>query len=355
MNTFIHVGYPKCFSTTLQRGYFSVHPEIKFGGIGIGSNIDYQNDDLNLIFESAIPYYRNILFKRHFKEFKSSIDIFRESSKKEKGAVCGFSSEHLLFSFTPHGVDADIKMQRIRELLGNQTKVLIILREQFSLIKSLYKEYVRVGYPHSFYDFMDWIYRYQDRNFYHEIMYDEIIRRAQQYFGRESISIFLFEDYKQGKGNLDQSLFDDISLALNIARIPGKMEDYNPSLSDSEIERKRIINSEHRHDLGKTILEGFEDHRRRIFTNALLKLDLPESEIFKDVLIKRASIERAKKIDSKQHPPRYKVRSSTFQRMQSDFLKSNKELERFTGLKILEKFAGPKAETQKSFTLVKDK
>ncbi len=45
MSIFLHIGYPKCFSTTLQRNFFSKHPEIFYGGIGIDSNIDFINEE----------------------------------------------------------------------------------------------------------------------------------------------------------------------------------------------------------------------------------------------------------------------------------------------------------------------
>ena len=70
MQKFIHIGYPKCFSTTLQREFFSIHPEIHYGGIGTGgSNIDFINDEMNLLVESGLIYFRNILYQKEKKRF----------------------------------------------------------------------------------------------------------------------------------------------------------------------------------------------------------------------------------------------------------------------------------------------
>src|SRR6476620_7065056 len=158
MQKFIHIGYPKCFSTTLQREFFSFHSQIHYGGVGTGeSNIDFINDEINLLVESGLIYFRNILYQKEKKRFVSVVANFVEEAESLGKKLAGISSEHLSFSFTPQTIDLEVKLDRLRELFGEDTKIIIVLREQLSLVASLYREYVNMGYQYNFGEFLTWL------------------------------------------------------------------------------------------------------------------------------------------------------------------------------------------------------
>ena len=59
---YIHIGLPKNLSTTLQRDYFNVHPEIHHLGVGVGSNIDYVNSKISSACENHFQYSKNFSY-----------------------------------------------------------------------------------------------------------------------------------------------------------------------------------------------------------------------------------------------------------------------------------------------------
>jgi hypothetical protein len=286
MNVFLHIGYPKCFSTTLQRNYFSTHPDIHYGGIGIESNIDFVNNEVNLLFESGIIYFRNAVYKLHKQKFMDSVERFLAQSPDEK-FIAGFSSEHLLFNFTPQGVDYTIKLERLREIFGEKIKLIVVIRDQFKLIQSLYKEYVRLGYFQSYEDFVYWIYKYQDRNFLCELMYGDVIEHLYTLFNKNNVLLLDFETYKPKSILNDSKLFRDISNFLNVSLNHFDSSNYNPSMKNDVIFEIIENNISNRHDLGLDMLEGIENFRRRVFYNEVLNLNLSEDEMFADVIKKR--------------------------------------------------------------------
>jgi len=244
------------------------------------------------LIESGILYFNRALYKREKSRFIRAISEFESNAGKEKKIV-GFSSEHLLFNFSPQGNDYQEKLDRILDLFGKDTKLIIILREQQSIITSLYKEFVRLGYPYKYADFIEWIYKYQDRNFYHELMFGQVLEVLSNTFIPENIYVDWFERYKSNNRLCLEKLFKSISSFLGITYHVNPIANYMPSMSDEMTESKRILNSKIPHDLGRTHLEGFEDHRRRVYFNKFLGLNLREDTIFRDVAIKRDLIQKA--------------------------------------------------------------
>ena len=324
MRTFLHLGYPKCFSTTLQRQFYSVHPQIHFGGIGTETNIDFANRSLNLLFESGIIYFRNRRFQSELENFQSTLADFAGTASPGK-QVCGFSSEHLLFNFTPQTVDIEEKIKRIQLLFGDQVQLVLVFREQLSLLVSLYKEYVNMGYRHGLDHFLQWVYQFQDRNFYGELLYADVLDQMFQVFDRQQVKVLFFETYKnQSSAALDPVLFDDIAEFLSIDKPALKgIENSNPSLAADEIDARLKANQSFSYDFGDEILGGLENHRRRVFFNDYLELGLAEEQLFANVLEKRKSRELAKQLAKQLAPSSNlqwnRVAANSLQRILTDF------------------------------------
>lgn len=113
---YLHIGYPKCFSTTLQRSYFERHPQIHFGGVGIGDNISYANDEIELMFESLLKYGNKVYWSKCKDKAKENIQHFVEKSGNKKVV---FSSEHLSMNFTLQGIANELKYRRLQYLFEN--------------------------------------------------------------------------------------------------------------------------------------------------------------------------------------------------------------------------------------------
>ncbi len=295
MDLFIHVGYPKCFSTTLQRNFFSKHPQIFYGGIGINSNIDFYNKELNLLFESGLIYFNRYLFNKNIDRFQKAVEDFKNELVKKGAKVGGFSSEHLIFNFSAQGVAQHEKLERLFRLFGANVKIILILRQPKDFIVSIYKEFVRMGCPYDFQQFAEWLYKYQDRNFLYDLRYDEVMETLLRFIPKQNLFVAWFENYKDREAANLNKLFDEIAAFLNIS--PLSFEDvphFNPSLSDAEILAQIPLNKKYRYDFGDIHLEGVENHRRRVYFNDFLELGYSEEQLFENVVKKRNALAEAK-------------------------------------------------------------
>lgn len=312
----------------MQRNYFSQHKDIYFGGAGIKSNIDYVNSEINLLLESGILYFNDYLYNKEIKRFKKAIKDFYISCGNESKSVSGLSSEHLIFNFSPQSVDYQQKIKRIHELFGPEIKIILILRNQMSLIKSIYKEFLRMGYIYTYSEFINWIYKFQDRNFYYELMYGEVIDYICNYFPKENLFIDWFENYKNSDYVDLHKLFTRISSFLGVSDQEFDISNHNPSISDGQISSQIIANKEYRHDYGLTHLEGLEDHRRRIYFNEYLRLGYTEEELFSNIIIKRKALSSRKNSDDCDSYYLGNPQRKQLELMKQEFEKSNILLKR---------------------------
>ena len=200
MNKYIHIGYPKNFSTSLQRDYFSKHPSIFHLGIGVDSNIGYQDSIIDKtceVYLKTCKYYKYESVKKniisHFE------NLFKTANLNNK--ITGISFEHFSFSFSYDSISTHQKAERLSKIFGNNTKIIMIVRNQFDLIKSLYKEYVRIGFFGDFYSFIELIYKYQDRNFVYDFRFDYVFNTYAEFFGEEKTLYVTFTD--QSKPNFN--------------------------------------------------------------------------------------------------------------------------------------------------------
>ena len=243
MIKYIHIGYPKNLSTTLQRDFFSKHPEILHLGVGVGSNIDYVDDDINVICEDYLQYCKE--FKYEEKK-KFALDTFDKWFDKAKGRVgckvVGLSLELLSFSFTPDQIDTPIKAQRVFELFGKDTRIIMIIRNQKDLIKSMYRESVKLGYQETFTAFLKYLYLFQDRNFLYDFCYDKLYSLYARFFGKDNIIVIPVEDVRECTGSLKIkdgkiNLIDKLCNSLDISYFDVDLGHFNAPIERRSIER----------------------------------------------------------------------------------------------------------------------
>ena len=96
MVKYLHIGYPKNFSTSLQRDYFSNNPEIFHLGIGLGDNLGYRDSVVDKAFEvylkTAKGYSYNKIKGSLTKHFNS---LYEKALSDSAYKAFGASSEHI--------------------------------------------------------------------------------------------------------------------------------------------------------------------------------------------------------------------------------------------------------------------
>ena len=132
---YIHIGYPKNFSTSLQRDYFSKHPELFHLGIGIDSNLGYRDSMVEKTFEVYLKTCKEFKYNEVKEKVKSHFLRLFQNAEKNYQAI-GISSEHISFAFTHDGLSAQEKCKRLFDIFVSLS-ILIIFSPLILLIALL--------------------------------------------------------------------------------------------------------------------------------------------------------------------------------------------------------------------------
>lgn len=161
MKPVIHVGYPKCASTSLQK-VFQSNPAIYYLGRGVtGNMIDYIDDDVTQLCEIELKTRR---LTSYDPDHARDVILKHIAIAKMQSKQLVLSSEY--FSIDDFdNIDLCEKIRRLRAIFGSAS-ILMIIRNQFDWLKSYYKELVRQGYGYNYQEFIYWLVSKQDRNLF---------------------------------------------------------------------------------------------------------------------------------------------------------------------------------------------
>lgn len=341
MEKFIHIGMPKTLSSALQSGFFSKNDHIHFLGVGVGTLIDYVNDDLSRVFDSLIPFSSEYYYQTH-KDWAARLirDQIESASGNNKSWV-GVSSEWLGFNLTPEMVDPELKIRRLSEVMGDESHIFFIVRSQFSLLKSLYGQLVREGLSLSFEEYCDYLWTFQDRSALIDLFYDVQYERLSRYFNSRKIHVFVLEEYRNSDGTLKVDgekclLIEALCEGLGI----DYPEDYtlpvvNPTMDRRELFQKLELNRKYRHDFGNLIFEPSNVHRVRaqvaVFSDGLSR------DIFSDIRVKRLMLEQSIiKAKESNKTLSFEIPNILRSKLEEKFKESNDRFETLSGVSLPE-------------------
>lgn len=143
MFDFIHVGYGKCMSTTLQNMW----ARSSNNSLHSANDLIFQVDS---IFHETIPDVDLALTRM------DQLDIYFQAD--QKNGINVLSGEALSFSFIDHDYMGDyilLKQKLIAQLLGETTdKILIMVRDPIKWIYSTHAQHIKQGGCTSFNDYL---------------------------------------------------------------------------------------------------------------------------------------------------------------------------------------------------------
>lgn len=268
-NTFIHIGYPKCASTALQTGFFTPHPELFYLG----------------------PYNGGLSFGFHNKEFKRLVEIewrlmkdfgYDEVHAKSVVKQCykdflvsgkrkfGFSFESFAFTMH-HDIDVTQKAARLAKIFGRGTKIIMITRNQFDLLKSYYREMIVVGLTASYYKFISDIFYNKFRSIVFDFNFYKMYQLYAGHFGPENVLVLPYEYLKTNSQKFFELLAAHIGVTCNVTGIPHA----NESQNEAFYEHFRELNSTFRHSLGLAINEPVNQYRYSDYFREVDGIDPP--------------------------------------------------------------------------------
>lgn len=336
---YIHIGFPKNFSTSLQRDYFGKHPQLYHLGIGYGDhNLGYIDHDISAAMEVHLRFSKEAVYQ---KEKANVIECFQRHFEKAENIssirALGISSEHMSFNFTPDNIDPYQKAFRLAEIFEHDACIIMIIRNQMDLLQSLYRECVRIGYPYSYQRYMDYLCKFFERSFASDFLYYECYRHYADFFGAKNIKIFTMEEARKDgilirKGG-GIRLLRQLNKVLGLDEKDLGLEHYNEALSDPVIIEKQKLNKKYSHDLGNCIYSSAEVHRCRDYYQ---KQGMSPPIEDRDWSIKWSNIERAQNNanDTSEGNIDYTCDKKTYDRLYGIYAESNTSFASITGVNI---------------------
>lgn len=284
---YIHIGYPKAASTAIQKGYLGRHNQLLHLGCGRTKNTEYWDDhgyidaDINLALEIDLRYKTRFAYDpAHTKAVFDK--YFRQANDDKNIHAVGISNENFCFNWHG-GIDVVEKAARLKDIFGDGTKILFVLRNQKGLIESMYKETVRFGYAGSFPDYLEYLWTYKDRNFFHEFCFNNIYKLYADLFNVSNVQILFFEELKEDSADFFRKLSSGIGISYYSLNMD---KEYNKQLSDQELAIKRILNERYPHTFGAGKLQVTDTHRYVPYYSKELNQPVP-AEVFFDYHVRK--------------------------------------------------------------------
>ncbi|MCK6548793.1 sulfotransferase [Myxococcota bacterium] len=186
---YLHVGYPRTGTTTLQHNVFVRHPEISY----IGKPLHY--------FSKKISGFFSILMERPTLEYERGLDDFITTivdpllEKKPERKV--LISEEELSTGRITGADRGVVARRLHHLFP-KAKILVTLRRQEDVLASLYCHLRAEGMLPNV-PFPRWIEQQRRRISVDAVFtrfdYATILDEYARLFGAENVHVQLYEDF----------------------------------------------------------------------------------------------------------------------------------------------------------------
>lgn len=261
-------------STSLQRDLFAVHPEIMFVGWGLpDTEHGWASDELSILCEVGIRYEKVLNFQRQ--KAKKVFDTFLKDLEDNDGkrALC-LSYES--FSFTMQfDVDPVIKAERLRYLMGRDTKILIVIRNQLDLIRSYYFECVRGGFPGSFPEFIDFNFHYQFHSIFSDLRYLPLYKHYCKLFGKENVLLLPMEELVETPTEAISKICEHAGVSFG--EYP--LQRHNDSNDKRYLQAIRLLNEKFPNNRGGTHFGWVDDEKLRPYWRDSLNVGLPTAAV----------------------------------------------------------------------------
>ena len=187
----VHLGVAKGASSALQQYYFSVHPELLSLGLGgYGNSISWSSNALQMAMEVDLRCTVSHLYNASEVERVFRQEVEKLGKMRHKRA--GFSYENLSCTLG-HDVSLVEKATRLRTLLGANTKILYVVREQKAYLQSLYKELLLWGLNVQYAEFIERLVYTNFQGIISDLQYAEILHVYQELFGDSNVLAVSFQ------------------------------------------------------------------------------------------------------------------------------------------------------------------
>ena len=328
---YIHIGYPKSASTTIQNMFLCNHPSLYHLGNGFqGRNNTYADEGIEWVSETVLRYRKEFLYDPVATR-EPFLDHFKIAEENDQYKAVGMSSEFFCFTLGQE-IDVATKARRLYDIFGDNTCIIFVFREQFSLLRSLHLEMIRGGYYGSFRKFAEYTYLFQDRNWCTDFCYDKIFELYAGLFGKENVCAVPFEIIKESQSEFTKRICDGIGVE--------PMEKDLPSLNAGRedkgfYEYLRRLNEKARHEFGGAFYEPFTVTRMRTYFHNELGVAVPNERMM-DYSMLMPLGQGARQLQERNPLPDIdqSIPKAIEERLEAIYAPSNKKLAELTGLDL---------------------
>ena len=315
---YIHIGYAKAASTTLQKHLFDKHSQINYLGIYPSGNLGKDSQDKQRSIQVNTPEFKKFHYNlvildgldyhssQNLKLYKQSVQPLLKSD-----SVNVLSNERFTSVYFCHP-DLKNKAERLKEVFP-EGKIIIILRNQFEIIASKYRDWpfnpkcVEIGKSVALDDWIKIALEDNQTKYLANLKYNRVVDFYQEIFGSENVGIFLFEDLVHRSLEFAQQLSEFMEI------------DSDEALS--------LLTEKHENNAVSQAYNSYRMlHRNEVipsFVFSRLKMMVPSA-------LKRQIMELLKKGNKKD----YQINSETRFKIQNYFGESNQKLASKYGLNI---------------------
>lgn len=149
MQSVIHIGNPKSYSTFLQHAWYQAEKSglLVYSGFRPSRDFSdwYKSNDEAILLNKGLRFQNELEFNASFDMYKKYISS-QQTFALENNLPFVFSSENIAMRAISNEIDVSIKFKRLVSLLGNKNRVVLIFRNIKRAIYSMYKEFVNLGY-----------------------------------------------------------------------------------------------------------------------------------------------------------------------------------------------------------------
>jgi hypothetical protein len=233
----------------MQRGLFAVHPEVYDLGCG-GTFRGFIDSSIHWAVEYQIRQVKSRAYRGS--EVRNSFES-HFAKARERNQFALLSHECLTLGLF-HEVDVEEKARRVYDVFGAGTKVLVVLREQWSLLFSLYDECVMCGLGLTYRDFIDALLARCDSGMLLDLDYAGVVGIYEALFGVANTKVVLFEDLVRDQ----EAMLGEITDFFGIARLSQGLPCCNPGRPKQVVEAVRTLNqgpAASAYGLGRSLLE----------------------------------------------------------------------------------------------------
>lgn len=237
---YIHIGYPKTGTTALQNSFIYKLKEIDF----LGQPLTRLNSEMQKVVHEITDC--EIL---EFDETNVSKNINKLLSNNKKLII---SEESLSTGSSLSGRVCRYEIAKRLKILFPNAKIIIVIREQKSIIKSFYlqKKKTDINFKMTFDEWFNFNRKNQHKeNFFQYFYYDKLVELYKNLFGKDKIKILLFEEFKNDQEYFIKKLINFLELTIDCKHL--RIEHDNKTVTKNTL---KLLNYNNRFKFIKKII-----------------------------------------------------------------------------------------------------